>query len=154
MRWPLQHRLYKSGLCNGRAMIWQEGTPVNTSHSMCYWSSSNPCHIIEISYGCICHNLQINYDYIIHLANSEPSATLYSEGEYCLPELPVVENRGEENKTAYQALDLDSTDYTSIYSKIQECCKQKTPTVERGDHVYAVIDSTRVEPPSQYAELK
>ena len=119
MRWPLQHRLYKSGLCNGRAMIWQEGTPVNTSHSMCYWSSSNPCHIIEISYGCICHNLQINHDYIIHLANSEPSATLYSEGEYCLPELPVVENRGEENKTAYQALDLDSTDYTSMYSKIQ-----------------------------------
>ena len=90
----------------------------------------------------------------IYIANSEPTATLYSEGEYCLPELPVVQNRGEENKTAYQALDLDSTDYTSMYSKIQESCKQQTPTVERGDHAYAIIDSTRVKPPSQYAELK
>jgi len=92
---------------------------------------------------------------ILHLANSEPPAT-YSEGEYCLPELgEETQKRGEESKTgAYQALDLDSTDYTSMYSKIQESCKQQTPTVERGDNVYAVIDSTRVEPPSQYAKLK
>lgn len=69
-------------------------------------------------------------DYIIYLANSEPPAMLYSEGEYCLPELPVVQNRGEENETAYQALDMDSTDYTSMYSKVQESCKQQTPTVE------------------------
>jgi len=62
-----------------------------------------------------------------------------------------VHHGGEGNRTGeYQALDLNSTDYTSMYSKIHQ---QQTPTVERGDHVYAVIDSTRVEPPSQYAEL-
>jgi len=82
-----------------------------------------------------------------------PQST-YSEEEYCMPELPQVQNRGEESKTGtYQALELDSTDYTSMYSKIQESCKQQTPTVWRDDGVYAVLDSTRVEPPSQYAKL-
>ena len=90
---------------------------------------------------------------VLHLANSVPQST-YSEEEYCMPELPQVPNRGEENKTrAYQVLDLDSADYTSMYSKIQESCKQQTQTVWRDNGVYAVFDSTRVEPPSQYAKL-
>ena len=49
---------------------------------------------------------------------------------------------------------MDTLDYTSMYSKIQDSCRQQTPTVERGGHVYAVIDSTKVELPSQYAKLQ
>ena len=91
---------------------------------------------------------------IAHLANSEPPAT-HSEGEYSLPELGEEVRKREESETgAYQTLDFDSMDYTNMYSKIQDSRKQQTPTVKRGDHVYAVIDSTRVEPPSQYASLK
>jgi len=53
-------------VCVNRRAIWQEGTPVNTSYSMCYWSSSNPCHIVEISYGCICHILQLNQSWLYY----------------------------------------------------------------------------------------
>jgi len=72
--------------------------------------------------------------------------------EYCLPEVATkgAEWRRREQDWSISGFDLDSTDYTSMYRKIH---KQQTPTVERGDHVYAVIDSTRVEPPSQCAEL-
>ena len=78
---------------------------------------------------------------------------MYSDREYCQPDLPEgVQRRGEESKTgAYQALELDSMDYISLYSKIH---KQQTPVVETGDHMYAVIDSARVDPPSQYAKLE
>ena len=31
---------------------------------------------------------------------------------------------------------------------------QQTPTVARGGHVYAVVDSPTVEPPSQYDKLQ
>ena len=34
-----------------------------------------------------------------------------------------------------------------MYSKVQDSCRQQTPTVASGDHVYAVVDSTTVEPP-------
>ena len=100
----------------------------------------------------LCHGSSDSF--VLHLANSVPQST-YSEEEYCLPELGEgMQKRGVENKTgAYQALDLDSADYTSMYSKIQESCKKQTPTVWRDDGVYAVLDSTRVEPPSQYAKL-
>ena len=75
------------------------------------------------------------------------------EDDYCLPE--EVQRRRDEsiNTGAYQDLNLDTMDYTSMYSKIQDSCRQQTPTVARGGHVYAVVDSTTVEPPSQYAKL-
>jgi len=53
-----------------------------------------------------------------------------------------AEQRRREQDWSIPGFDLDSTDYTSMYSKIQDSCKQQTPTVERGDNVYAVIDST------------
>ena len=74
------------------------------------------------------------------------------EADYCLPE--DVQRRDESNNGTYQGLNLDTMDYTSMYSKIQDSCRQQTPTVERGGHVYAVVDSTTVEPPSQYAKLQ
>ena len=78
------------------------------------------------------------------------------EDDYCLPELPeeVQRRRDESNTGTYQDLNLNTMDYTSMYSKIQDPCKQQTPTVARGGHVYAVVDSTTVEPPSQYAKLQ
>ena len=75
------------------------------------------------------------------------------EDDYCLPE-EVQKRRDETNTGTYQDLSLDTMDYTSMYSKIQDSCRQQTPTVERGGHVYAVVDSTTVEPPSQYAKLQ
>ena len=75
------------------------------------------------------------------------------EDDYCLPE-EVPSRRDESiNTGAYQDLNLDTMDYTSMYSKIQDSCRQQTPTVARGGRVYAVVDSTIVEPPSQYAKL-
>ena len=75
------------------------------------------------------------------------------EDDYCLPE-EVQRRRDESNSGTYQDLNLDTMDYTSMYSKIQDSCRQQTPTVARGGHVYAVVDSTSVEPPSQYAKLQ
>ena len=102
--------------------------------------------IVDISCFIVCV-----YSNLLAASNSEPQAT-YSEGEYCPSELPEeVKKRREESKTeAYQTLELDSMNYTSMYSKVH---KQQTPVVEVGDHMYAAIDSTRVEPPSQYATL-
>ena len=73
------------------------------------------------------------------------------EDDYCLPE-EVQSRRDESNTGTYQDLSLDTMDYTSMYSKIQDSCRQQTPTVARGGHVYAVVDSSTVEPPSQYAK--
>ena len=74
------------------------------------------------------------------------------EGDYCLPE-EVQKRRDESNTGTYQDLNLDTMEYPSMYSTIQDSCKQQTPTVARGGHVYAVVDSTKVESPSQYAKL-
>ena len=50
-----------------------------------------------------------------------------------------VQTRGEESKTgAYQALEFDSMDHISMYSKIH---KQQTPVVEMSDLMHAIIDS-------------
>ena len=80
-------------------------------------------------------------------------STVQNEAYGSRPDLPeMVQKRGEESKTgAYQTLKLETMDSCSMYSKIH---KPQTPTVERGNHVYAVIDSTGVEPLSQYAKLK
>ena len=75
------------------------------------------------------------------------------EDDYCLPK-EVQKRRDESNTGIYQALSLDTMNYTSMYSKIQDSCRLQTPTVARGGHVYAVVDSTTVEPPSQYAKLQ
>ena len=81
-----------------------------------------------------------------------PSHEHQPEGDYCLPE-EVQRRRDDSNTGTYQDLNLDTMDYTSMYSKIQDPCRQQTPTVARGGHVYAVVDSTTVDPPSQYAKL-
>ena len=73
------------------------------------------------------------------------------EDDYCLPE-EVQRRRDESNTGTYQDLSLDTMDYTSMYSKIQDSCRPQTPSVARGGHMYAVVDSTTVEPPSQYAK--
>ena len=124
-----------------------------------YGCSSTTERLSILIYGSIhskhltsCFIVRVYSNFYIAAANSEPQAT-YSGGEYTgLSELPEeVQRRGEESKTeAYQTLELDSMNYTSMYSKVH---KQQTPMVEVGDHMYAVIDSTRVEPPSQYATL-
>ena len=74
------------------------------------------------------------------------------EDDYCLPE--EVQRRDESNTGTYQDLNLDTMNYTSMYSKIQDSCRQQTPTVARGGHVYAVVDSSTVQPPSQYAKIQ
>ena len=86
-------------------------------------------------------------------ASNNKSQATYSEGEYCLSELSEeVQKRGEESNTGvYQTLELETMDSCSMYSKIH---RQQTPTVERGNHMYAVIDSTRIDQPSHYAKLK
>ena len=75
------------------------------------------------------------------------------EDDYCLPE-EVQKRRDGSNTGTYQDLSLDTMDYTSMYSKVQDSYRQQTPTVERGGCVYAVVDSTTVEPLSQYAKLQ
>ena len=82
-----------------------------------------------------------------------PSHEHQPEDDYCFPE-EVQSRRNESNTGTYQDLSLDTMDYTSMYTKIQDSCRQQTPTVARGGHVYAVVDSTTVEPPSQYAKLQ
>lgn len=68
--------------------------------------------------------------------------TVQNKAYGIVPDLP--QKRGEESKSgAYKTLELASMDYTSLYS-----------TIERDDCAYVAIDSTRVEPPSQYAKLK
>ena len=76
-----------------------------------------------------------------------------TEYDYSLPE-EVQKRRDESNTGTYQDLNLDTMDYTRIYSEIQDSCRPQTPTVARDDHVYAVVDSTTVKPPSQYAKLQ
>ena len=74
----------------------------------------------------------------------------------CLHELPeeVQSGRDESNTGTYQDLILDTMDYTSMYTKIQDSCRQQTPSVSRGGHVYAIVDPSKVEPPSQYDKLQ
>ena len=99
---------------------------------------------------CSLHYFQINYSF------SDPSSHEPQPEADCLHEVleEVQRRRDDSNTGAYQDLNLDTVDYTSMYSKIQDSCRQQTPTVERGGHVYAVVDSTKVEPPSQYAKLQ
>ena len=99
---------------------------------------------------CSLHYFWINYSL------SDPSSHEPHPEEDCLHEVPeeVQKRRDESNSGIYQDLNLDTMDYTSMYSKIQDSCKQQTPTVARGGHVYAVIDSTTVEPPSQYDKIQ
>ena len=87
---------------------------------------------------------------------SDPSSHEPQPKEDCLHEVPeeAQKRRDESNTGTYQGLNLDTMDYTSMYSKIQDSCRQQTPTVARGGHVYAVIDSSEVEPPSQYDKLQ
>ena len=75
------------------------------------------------------------------------------EDDYCLPE-EVQKRRDESNTGTYQDLSLDTMDYTSMYTKIQDSCRQQTPSVSRGGHVYAIVDPSKVEPPSQYDKLQ
>ena len=77
------------------------------------------------------------------------------EGD-CLHELPeeVQSRRDESNTATYWDLSLDTMDYTSMYSKIQDSCRPQTLTVARGGHVYAVVDPSKVEPPSQYDKIQ
>ena len=108
------------------------------------------------------YSLRLQRVAVVHMTASITSIVLIlapsshehqPEDDYCLPE-EVQKRRDESDTGTYQDLSLDTMDYTSMYSKIQDSCRQQTPTVERGGHVYAVVDSTTVEPPSQYAKLQ
>ena len=81
-----------------------------------------------------------------------PSSHEPQPEEDCLHELPeeVQSRRDESNTGTYQDLSLDTVDYTSMYTKIQDSYRPQAPTVARGGHVYAVVDPSKVEPPSQY----
>ena len=85
-----------------------------------------------------------------------PSSHEPQPEEDCLHELPeeVQSRRDESNTGTYQDLSLDTMDYTSMYSKIQDSCRPQTPSVARGGHVYAIVDPSKVEPPSQYDKLQ
>ena len=85
-----------------------------------------------------------------------PSSHEPQPEEDCLHELPdeVQKRRDESNAGTYQDLSLGTMDYTSMYSKIQDSCRLQTPTVARGGRVYAVVDPSKVEPPSQYDKLQ
>lgn len=75
-----------------------------------------------------------------------PSSHEPQPEEDCLHELPEeIQSRDESNTGIYQDLSLDTMDYASMYSKIQNSCKQQTPTAERGGHVCAVVDPSKVE---------
>ena len=93
-----------------------------------------------------------SYDFsssIIGFSILAPSShELQSEGDCGLPE--EVQNRRDENNTE----DNQNLNYPSMYSKIQDSCKQQTPTVEEGDCVHAIVDPTTVEPPSQNDKLQ
>ena len=80
-----------------------------------------------------------------------PSSHEPQPEEDCLHELPeeMQSRRDESNTGTYQDLSLDTMDYTSMYSKIKDSCRQQTPAMARGGHVYAVVDPSKVEPPSQ-----
>ena len=60
----------------------------------------------------------------------------------------IQERRDENNTENYQNLNLK---YPNLY-KNQDSYRQQT--AEKGGHVYAVVDSPTVEPPSQYDKLQ
>ena len=105
---------------------------------------------VSVVLECSLHYFRINYSF------SDPSSHEPQPEADCLHEVleEVQSRRDETNSGTYQDLNLDTMDYTSMYSKIQDSCRQQTPTVERGGHVYAVVDSTTVDPPSQYDKLQ
>ena len=94
----------------------------------------------------------LHYSWINFSDPSSHESQLKEDRLHKVPE-EVQKRRDESNSGTYQDLNLDTMDYTSMYSKIQDSYRQQTPTVARGGHVYAVVDSTTVEPPSQYDKL-
>ncbi len=80
------------------------------------------------------------------------------EDYYSYPEAPHHQTHsGDRPETGtYQALELDSLNYTSMYSSLDPNTRKPAValTTERDGHVYAVADTNTTEPPHQYASLK
>ena len=73
---------------------------------------------------------------------------------YSYPEIPQKLTQTDNNSpNTYQSLALESMNYTSMYSTLDPH-KREVHTTERDGQMYAVADSSRVEPPHQYASLK
>ena len=75
---------------------------------------------------------------------------------YSYPEVPQKLTQTNNNSpNTYQSVALESMNYTSMYSTLDPHKREvRVHTTERDGLVYAVADSSRVEPPHQYASLK